>query len=604
MTYGDMQQQAAPYSGTSDAGSGAIAMGTGLAAGAAAAVGGLASRFAIGSRKAAAEPLPPEIETVEVPETRIDVADDLGLPDTAYQVDEQRVDAGDDLDELLAGDELSDSPGPVDQAHAGVDFETYFERELEDAGISFGGAKKPVHAPESQVSATVEEPVTVAVTPGGAHGAYEDALHDEDLERELAFDEISGTADEEPKSNRGLLIAAVVAGVALVGGIGAFVLTGGGGDTGDAPAIVRADPEPVKVKPENPGGTKVPNQNRAVYEEAAGAPAATQPRQETLVSNAETPVDVKSRPVRVVAPGPVDAVTEGTSQAGAANEAATGETAPAGKSEDRIDPAQAAGEPAPANELAAVAPRRVRTYVVRPDGTLVATEAPAPAAQAAADTEPAGTDAVAETGPAGPAGDAAGSTGQVEIADVPVPQPRPEIGGVDRNAEPAPAEPVAVAAQPAETRRDAAAAGNDGSPSLEPRQVRTTTIRRDTAAAPPVVPGRPADQPVNIVGTTRRDGQQAAAAAPAAETGLANANPPAWVQIASQPSRELAQSSYRNLSQRYGRILGGRGVNIVPADIPGRGTFYRVNIPAGSFAEAASLCREIKAAGGDCLPKR
>ena len=40
--------------------------------------------------------------------------------------------------------------------------------------------------------------------------------------------------------SRGLLVAAVVAGVAVVGGIGAFVMSLGGGE-GDTPALVRAD---------------------------------------------------------------------------------------------------------------------------------------------------------------------------------------------------------------------------------------------------------------------------------------------------------------------------------------------------------------------------
>ncbi|MBA89653.1 MAG: hypothetical protein CMJ43_03095 [Phyllobacteriaceae bacterium] len=561
---------------------------TGLAAGAAAAVGGLASRFSLGARKAAAEPLPPEIETTDVPESRIDVADDLDLPETAYQTDSAQFPGTDDLEEMLAGEELSDSHVAAGQSHSGMDFETFFERELEDAGISFGASKQAHHAPESQATARLEEPVFVPVTPGGTHGGYEDAPHDEDLERELSFDDIAQPDGDEPKSKRGLVIAAVVAGVALIGGIGAFALTGGGGDAGGTQDIVRADSEPVKVKPENPGGTKVPNQNRVVYEEAAGAPAGSEPQQDKLVSNAETPVDVRSRPVRVVAPGPVDTAAGGETP----TDEPSGTAAPAVKSEDRIDPARTAQEPGPSNELAAVAPRRVRTYVVRPDGTLVATEAPAPTgADIAATASPEPQAAAVEEN--------AGETAPVEAAGIPVPQPRPQIGGGTRPS----GTPAGETAAPATVTAAADTAGTEA-PGLQPRQVRTTTIRRDTVSAPPVVPERPADQPVNIVGTTRRDGQQVAAAAPAAGTGPANANPPAWVQIASQPSRELAQSSYRNLSQRFGGIIGGRGVNIVPAEIPGRGTFYRVNIPAGSFNEAASLCREIKAAGGDCLAKR
>src|SRR5690606_11233716 len=78
------------------------------------------------------------------------------------------------------------------------------------------------------------------------------------------------------------------------------------------------------------------------------------------------------------------------------------------------------------------------------------------------------------------------------------------------------------------------------------------------------------------------------------------ANPPAqataapsseWsVQIASQPTVEGAQQSYQQLAQRFGSMLQGRGVNIVQAEIEGRGTYYRVRIPSSSKEDAIELC--------------
>ena len=58
-----------------------------------------------------------------------------------------------------------------------------------------------------------------------------------------------------PPQRRGLLIAAVVGGVALLGGVGALALSFGKGEGADVPVVVKADNGPVKVKPENPGGT-------------------------------------------------------------------------------------------------------------------------------------------------------------------------------------------------------------------------------------------------------------------------------------------------------------------------------------------------------------
>jgi hypothetical protein len=76
------------------------------------------------------------------------------------------------------------------------------------------------------------------------------------------------------------------------------------------------------------------------------------------------------------------------------------------------------------------------------------------------------------------------------------------------------------------------------------------------------------------------------------------------MQIASQPPAEGAQSAYQDLARRYGSVLEGRGVNIVRADIEGRGTYYRVRIPASGRDEAIQLCTRFKAAGGSCFVSR
>jgi hypothetical protein len=73
------------------------------------------------------------------------------------------------------------------------------------------------------------------------------------------------------------------------------------------------------------------------------------------------------------------------------------------------------------------------------------------------------------------------------------------------------------------------------------------------------------------------------------------------VQIASQPSVEAAQSTYQDLARRYAGVLQGRSVNIVKAEVAGKGTFYRVRVASQSRADAISLCESYKAAGGNCF---
>jgi hypothetical protein len=73
------------------------------------------------------------------------------------------------------------------------------------------------------------------------------------------------------------------------------------------------------------------------------------------------------------------------------------------------------------------------------------------------------------------------------------------------------------------------------------------------------------------------------------------------VQIASQPSEEGARSTYQDLAKRYASVIGDRGVNIVKADIAGKGTYWRVRVPAKSRDDAIGICNDYKAAGGNCF---
>ena len=236
----------------------------------------------------------------------------------------------------------------------------------------------------------------------------------------------------------------------------------------------------------------------------------------------------------------------------------------------------------------AFAPRRVQTMIVRPDGTIVQQEA-APAAPDSNDiatprARPAGAQVAGLTDTAGPE---AGVNDTPETGSIP---PR-EVQ--TRQTPPAPANAQTSANVPA-------------------RPVKTQTITSDTAAAAPkprnapVVPSRPAEQPVRIVGSTVRTpaaqqaNTQVASAADAATTAAASAGGYA-IQIASTPTPEDAKKSYANLSRKFAGVIGGHGVDIRRADVPGKGTFYRVRVNAGSKESAIALCTKYKAAGGSCF---
>jgi len=386
--------------------------------------------------------------------------------------------------------------------------------------------------------------------------------------------------------------------VALLDAAGAYAVYHYGAEKSGVPALVKADAGPVKVKPENPGGTAVPNQDNKVYDAvkgAAAAPPAT-PSQPKLVTTQEEPVDVASVDTREAEtadalPGVGTAdLLPGVDKPASQPKPGSAEALPGvddtdnvvPKAEDRVDPVADADRDAPVDDSISVTPRKVKTMVVRSDGTLVPRDEPA----AAPETE---TSAAAEDQPLPPAND---QTGAVDASDGPSLQ--------SPGAEPVPVKRV----KSTKLNGDGKAEGD----TVAPTAVRSTKVDAKgkpqpapQAATPPSaedVAAQPAPQPA-----------QAKAPQPAEpeEVAAANVDPAAiaagsWsVQIASQPSADSAKSTYQDLAQRYGSVLSGRGVNIVKADIEGKGTYWRVRVPAKSRNDAISLCNDYKAAGGNCF---
>jgi len=152
-----------------------------------------------------------------------------------------------------------------------------------------------------------------------------------------------------PAGGRGIVkfFVAFIAIAALAGGVG--YLYGNKRDgTGGAPPLVKADPNPTKVVPENPGGMQIPNQNMNVYNNMGGAQQAAKPGAEKLLPPPEQAAPQAPRPVAAPIPGSPAAA------AVAAAQQPTQAIAP------RPEPAQvptAAPGPAPAPIATAIAPK-------------------------------------------------------------------------------------------------------------------------------------------------------------------------------------------------------------------------------------------------------
>ncbi|MER8966425.1 SPOR domain-containing protein [Mesorhizobium sp. M0808] len=565
----------------------------------------------------------PDVETVDVPERVVALADDLDIPELNFDDDEPVAPAYDDLDadfaSLLTEMNATDiAPAPVRSAGYDDEYDAGFASGYkQDRSETRAYGAKPAEAPVSAAAASYADAADgfdLGPLPGGQPVSQADDFTFDELDYDPELDEemsVPGLAEREAERQprrRGLLIGAVVGAVAIAGGLGAFALTLGGKSGSDAPVIVKADNRPIKIKPENPGGTVVPNQDNKVYDAVVKGAKPAEPVQQKLVTNTEEPLDLKADEPesRVVdlspndpdaaddidAPGTEasDSNASGTNAPGTsapdtnalgANAAGATETAavPAPKSEDRIAQVLQEAEKGATPEIVAVAPRKVRTMVVKPDGSLVAREDPAPAAPQMAAAEPADP-APQHVAPAAQA-DAAAQTGTVPLIDQLTSDPK--IGDQPSGDQ--------ASGDQAETSKLQPAPKPDTKAEAKPSASKQSA---STPATVPVAPQRPSDQPVDVVGEVKPD--QVASIDPAA------AGAGSWsIQIASQPTVESAQATYQDLQRRYGSVLSGRTANIVKAEIAGKGTFYRVRVPAQSRNEAIKLCTSYKAAGGNCF---
>jgi hypothetical protein len=411
-------------------------------------------------------------------------------------------------------------------------------------------------------------------------------------------------------AGRSYLMAASLGALALIGGIGAYALTRGGDTSAPAaaPVVLKAEPGPVKVAPETPGGKVVPNQDIAVFDKAAGETPA-EAAQTELVSKTEAPVDLAEKAApRVVLPGPAE--TNPALQEAEAAQAAPESNA---KSEDRVAEQPVDDVSLVKTEVASVSPKKVRTMVVKSDGSMEERAAPA---EPIAGPDPIETAMAAPTESAVPAkkvqtsavvpGEAVGTVAETSdaapvkaeetvTAAAPVTEPAPEAAAAEPVTEPEPAAAEAAPAEPAPVVRPVKVK------KLTQKAAKAEALKEVAAANIPLVDGRPSDQPVTIVAKTGKTPQTeevaALSPAPAASGSYV-------IQIASATSQDAAQATWASLNRKYGNVLGGRNARIQKADIPGKGTFYRVRIPAGSKQEATALCAKYKSAGGQCLVAR
>jgi cell division septation protein DedD len=224
------------------------------------------------------------------------------------------------------------------------------------------------------------------------------------------------------------MVGSALLGAIALGGALAFAYkqSGGGIGSGEAPPVITADARPVKELPDQPGGKEFPHKNKLIYDRLQNG---DEPEADHLVPRQE---DVA-----------VPAMPPSTETAAAPTPVATADlaTPPTTQTVDGSAPATVASVDDP--NAADGGPRRVKTMVVRPDGSVMAppqppagaapAEAPAdmqlaaagPAQAQAAAAEPPAAEPAAETPPAPTAKPALQQVAAVQPAPAKPKPPKP-----------------------------------------------------------------------------------------------------------------------------------------------------------------------------------
>ncbi len=417
-----------------------------------------------------------------------------------------------------------------------------------------------------------------------------------ELNPEIGDDQFSAApvapeiAAQPPQKRSGAAVAAGVLGVAVIVAGGAFGWKYvSGDDVKTSVPTILASTDPVKIKPKNPGGVKVPNQDQIVFEKVNGK-SEDKTSQDRLISGAEVPI-------RVVSADTQPPVVEPLPAAGSIPVVPVAQ-----KSDARVAPNN---EPQVRPARAIISPRKVRTVVVRPDGTIVSAK---PTATSILPSSKAERIRVASTNKVGnfaqpvePA--VTGTVPKIASPVIGTPAVAPlspeiitnedKLGGLARSVKITPI-------SPGNSSTDKLLKIN---PPAEAPVVKPIVVKPIAVEAPKKLVAQPVEisTPVQAAKPVSRPIRKSANK----PVELATASSGDYVmQISSQRSAEAAQASYGRLSRRFAGILGGKGVDIRRFNIKDKGIYYRVRVPVGTRKAAIDLCVRYKAAGGSCFVTR
>lgn len=376
----------------------------------------------------------------------------------------------------------------------------------------------------------------------------------------LPYPEDDLAAMQPRRSRRGPLAIAALLMVLVIGGVSVFMLRSGGAS--NPPQVIAADRSPTKITPEGAGSGEGDSQSKLIYDRV-------DPGSEVADSQLVVTGD---DPIADIPPIPADATSGDVSRV----------ILEGGLAEDQSDESSSTVSPQMPNggttvassspEPAPIGPKKVRTVVVRPDGTIVSSEAVDPAGEPASREDEAREEIIAGLPPAS------------ETPPAPAADENPLLSddfGAEALDDPAPA---GRAASDDTTESSASASIPDISPP-GPAPASPPAVSAPTVMA---TPGS-ANGPIDVTPEAPSSAESA---------GLGGGF---LVQVSSQRSEETALETFSELQRRYPSILGDRVPNIQRADLGERGVYYRVRVGYPTREQAVRMCENLKAAGGDCL---
>ncbi|WP_068317601.1 SPOR domain-containing protein [Polycladidibacter hongkongensis] len=371
---------------------------------------------------------------------------------------------------------------------------------------------------------------------------------------------------KSPGTQKGVMAAAAVGAVIVLGGLGATFIDFGGGTNlpNGEPPLVHADSAPMKKFPQ--------------------VADADQNSDDQLILPAQSDLKVENE---VMLPRENAAV-------------------------EPLPPAPVAGEDV-STAVVANAPKKVRTITVRPDGTL--DYGNENGAKSLADQLLAAQRQAQHAGTTGDPKDMAwlNQNGNEQAAAAPVDngptnllpdvpqrsvstQPITRQNGALPQTGGAVTTTASVAPNPFGIDNAAAVA-----PNVETRPLQKPLGGVQVAAAP-----QSAGQPLDLTGGAQVNQPQQPVAARLQPTApAANMAGAAYVvQLSSVRSEDMAANEISSFQRRFPSLMQGVRPAVVRADLGEKGIYYRVRVPFGDKDGAINFCTSLKEAGGDCFVRR